>query len=129
MREELEKKIKDVKDEGLKRILIIIKLCLKDTPRLLQEMESTDKGVQKRALEEGRWLLQMINNEIENAHKNKNMSIIELNAALADPSNFTPQEWEAFKGVPQILRKYRHLLVPEKTQKPKLKKLRRFPKV
>ncbi|HUD00908.1 MAG TPA: hypothetical protein VMR37_01140 [Rhabdochlamydiaceae bacterium] len=109
--------------------MILIKLCLNELPALIPKMESEDPKVKKLALEDARWILQLINNEIDSAHASQTVSVEELNAALNNPANFTPQEWETFMEVPKILNKYSFLLAHRPSKDKKHPRTRPHPKV
>jgi hypothetical protein len=109
MYEELDKKIRAVEGKGLKRIIVVFKLCLKEMPHLVQEIESNDPAIQKKAVVNARSLMQRVENEMETA-KEEGMTMAEFNAAISDPSFFTAEEWAGISTLPKLIKKHEKLL-------------------
>lgn len=112
----IEKAFQTIDSQGVERIVTMIKLALKEMPRL--QAAFIDLKRQKEVKPEIRFILSAIGTEMDNLAATRTDSESVRNA-IYNPQNFTPEEWASLQHFLQLLQKLAPLIFKDD---PKLKK-------
>lgn len=116
----LAKAFQSIEDQGLKRTIAIVKLALKEMPRL--QAAFMDPKQQNVARVEILWLFEVLDSEMRKAQAFENMNEDQFNQALYKPENFSKEEWAALNQFRSIISRFSGMIFKEseKVKKPKI---------
>ena len=114
----IEKAFQAIESQGVEKTIAMIKLALKEMPRL--EAAFMNPETQKEAKNEIRLLMKAIGTEMDDLIEN-GMPAKELQTAIYNPKNYTPEEWASLNRFFQLLRQLSPLIFKDD---PKVKKLK-----
>lgn len=114
-----------VTSTGVARIVEMIKLAIKEIPRLHNELLSNNNQRYIKARREILTIFYRLDEEILKARDEAGMSDIEFNKVLRQPENFTPEERDALKSLPSLLKLYGIDLFGGPLKRPEAKKAKR----
>lgn len=95
-----------VTSTGVARVVEMIKLGIKEIPRLHNELLSQNNERYIKARREILAIFFRLDEEILKARVELGMSDTEFNTALRQSENFTPEERDALKSLPHLLKLY-----------------------
>lgn len=95
-----------VTSTGVGRVVEMIKLGIKEIPRLHNELLSNNNERYIKARREILAIFFRLDEEILKARAELGMSDTEFNTALRQSENFTPEERDTLKSLPHLLKLY-----------------------
>lgn len=104
----LAKAFDSLSSEGVAKVIAMIKLALKELPRLHTAL--VDPKLEKEARREILWLFETLDRELKAVQLLKNMTGQELAQALYKKENFSPEEWVALEMFWKLFDQHRSLI-------------------
>ncbi len=106
-----------VKEKGPQKIVLLLKMGLKEMPRLERSFFSPSDEEQKKAKEEVLALFSRIDLEMNHEVSDSKLSPEEFSKELKKTTNFTPEEWGQLSRVPELIGKHHSELFAQRAFK------------
>lgn len=103
---EWEARLNNVTSTGMTRAIEMIKLALKELPRIQNEFQSNNPERHASARKEALAIFNKLNEEITKVRFESNLPNTEFFIALRNPSNYTAEEQVALNSLPALLKLY-----------------------